>query len=59
MEIDKNENSCLFNLTENELTIYKIEEIYSLLSNELSNCQKIELNLENVNVPVYRNSYIF
>ena len=48
MEIQKDENSCIFNLGENELTIYKIEEVYSILNRELNSCQKLELNLKSI-----------
>lgn len=48
MQIDKSENSCFINLSENELTIYKIEEVFSAINREFNSCQKIELNLENI-----------
>jgi ABC-type transporter Mla MlaB component len=48
MEINKNNETYFISLSENELSIYKIEEIYSKLEKELNKCEKIELNLKNI-----------
>ncbi len=48
MKINKHDETCFISLSENELSIQKIEEIFSLLEAELNNCHKLELNLEHI-----------
>ncbi len=46
MEINKIDETCFISLSENELSIQKIENVYSML--ELNNSKKFELNLEQI-----------